>query len=349
MKGRKIGVAVVCVVCVFLIVSAFFAKDFVLYDYHMNVLDYRYEKTEEEKPLSANTSIWFSYGNAGKAVYYGINGKIQEDSLTVYALTQTGEVSVTKGNENPIRQDSLGHFIAVLPMTELDIDGDGEAEKVYDYARADLGPNAFNPAPQRFLIKEIPFELVFAERKYIMVYYGNEILKDAEVFVTSYNGEQKRYQTDEHGWIRGLSNRDIREGFTASYSPDGKLVYRMHYALEDYPYFSVHFWKAHLPLVVIFALAGIGIAAVYLIRNRMERHNPAYAIYSRERAGIYPGTLQQKTNSKFLLIRWLCLFAGMFLWTYAGKLIHQGQVLNEISIPVFSCPFNLDQVVEVPC
>ena len=62
MKGRKIGVAVVCVVCVFLIVSAFFAKDFVLYDYHMNVLDYRYEKTEEEKPLSANTSIWFSYG-----------------------------------------------------------------------------------------------------------------------------------------------------------------------------------------------------------------------------------------------------------------------------------------------
>jgi hypothetical protein len=26
----------------------------------------------------------------------------------------------------------------------------------------------------------MPFELVFAERKYIMVYYGNEILKDAE-------------------------------------------------------------------------------------------------------------------------------------------------------------------------
>ena len=39
----------------------------------------------------------------------------------------------------------------------------------------------------------------------------------------------------------------------------------------------------------------------------------------------------------------------MFLWTYAGKLIHQGQTLNEVSIPVFSCPFNLDQVVEVPC
>ncbi len=349
MKGRKIGTAVVCAVCAFLIVSPFFAKDFVLYDFHMNVSDYHYAKTQEEKPLSADTAVWFSYGDGGKAVYYGVNEEIQEDRLTVYALTQTGEVSVTRGKEDPIRQDSLGHFIAALPAAELDIDGDGKAEKVYDYARADFGLNAFNPAPQRFLTEEIPFELVFAERKYIMVYYGNEILKDAEVLVTSYNGEQKRCRTDEHGWIQGLTNRDIREGFTAVYPPDGENVYRMHYALEDYPYFSVHFWKAHLPLAVIFALAVIGIMAVYLIRNRMERNNPAYAIYSRERAGVYPGTLHQKTNSKFLFVRWLCLFTGMFLWTYAGRLIHQGQTLNEISIPVFSCPFNLDQVAEVPC
>lgn len=34
--------------------------------------------------------------------------------------------------------------------------------------------------------------------------------------VTSYNGEQKSYQTDEHEWIHGLTNRDIREGFTAA-------------------------------------------------------------------------------------------------------------------------------------
>ena len=51
MYKRKVGTAIVCAVCVFLIVSAFFAKDFVLYDYHMNVSDYHYTKTEEEKPL----------------------------------------------------------------------------------------------------------------------------------------------------------------------------------------------------------------------------------------------------------------------------------------------------------
>lgn len=349
MKERKYGIAIVCAVSAFLVVSAFFAKNFVLYDFNMNVLDYSYSKMEGEKPQSADTSIWFSFGTNGREFYYGLDSEIQDNDFTIYSLTQSGDVSVIQGNENPIEQNSLGHFIASIPATKQDIDKDGKAEIVYDYARADLGLNAFNPAPQRFKEASIPFELVFAERKYIMVYYKNEILTNADILVISHDGEQKNYRTDKHGRIRGLPNRDIREGFTATYSLDGNIVYRMHYALEDYPYFSAHFFAAHIPLLIIFVLAGIGIIVVHLIRNWNHRHEPAYAIYSREQTGIYPSTLQQKTNSRFLLIRWICLFAGMFLWAYFGKLIHQGQTLNEISIPVFSCPFNLDQVVEVPC
>lgn len=349
MKRRKYGIALVCAVSVFLLVSAFFAKDFILYDFHMNVSDYGYSKTEGKKPQSVDTAIWFSFGTNGRELSYSLDTEMQDDILTIYSLTQSGEVAVVEGGKNPIEQDSLGHFIASIPAVKQDIDDDGEEETVYDYARADLGLNAFNPAPQRFRETRIPFELVFAERKYIMVYFENEILSNADILVVSHDGEQKIYRTDEHGWIQGLPNRDIREGFTAAYSPDGELVYRMHYALEDYPYFSAHFFKAHIPLLVIFGLASVGIMLVQFIRNQRNKRDPAYAIYSRERAGIYPGTLLHKTDSKFLLIRWICLFAGMFLWTYAGKLIHQGQVLNEISIPVFSCPFNLDQVAEVPC
>lgn len=33
MKERKIGIAIVCAVCAFLIVSAFFARDFVFFDF----------------------------------------------------------------------------------------------------------------------------------------------------------------------------------------------------------------------------------------------------------------------------------------------------------------------------
>lgn len=341
MKKRKIGLAVLCVVSVFLLVSAFFAKDFVFFDYHMNAQDYSFSITQSEKPTSADTAVWFSFGEAGKALQISLADGIKTEDVAIYGLA--GESYKTTGLENPIHQDSLGHFIAALPPTEQ------EGKTIYESARADLGPNAFNPVPQRFHIPEIPLELVFAERKYIMVYFQGEVLTDAEVFVTGWDGAAKTYTTDSHGWISGLPNRDIREGFTASYSPDGKTVYKMHYALEDYPYFSAHFFAAYLPLVLIFLLTAIGIAAVQIVRNQLEKKDPAYAIYSREKAGIYPSAINQKGGSGFLLVRWLCLFAGAFLWTFAGKLIHQGQVLNEVSIPVFSCPFNLDQVAEVPC
>ena len=80
-----------------------------------------------------------------------------------------------------------------IPMTEADIDEDWEAEKVYDYARADLGLDAFNPTPQRFLTEEISFGLMLAERRYIMVYYGNEILKDAAIFAGGYEFDRIRF------------------------------------------------------------------------------------------------------------------------------------------------------------
>ena len=75
----------------------------------------------------------------------------------------------------------------------------------------------------------------------------------------------------------------------------------------------------------------------------------AYAVYSRERPGFGSHPLRERTNSKFLLTRWLFLLFGFFFWTYAGKLIHQGQALNQIAVPVFSCPFNLDQTLESSC
>ena len=199
MRKRKIGTAIVCAVCAFLVVSAFFAKDFMFYDFHMEASDYRYTRSEEERPRSADSSVWFSYGSQRKELRYGLDEAFSASDLTIYSLKQNGEVSVSRGNENPIRPDSLGYFIATLPVAEQDVDRDGTQEKVYDFARGDLGPNAFNPAPQRFHTAQIPFELVFAERKYIMVYYENEILTDGEILVTSYNGEQKVLNISRRG------------------------------------------------------------------------------------------------------------------------------------------------------
>ena len=92
-------------------------------------------------------------------------------------------------------------------------------------------------------------------------------MTDTEVTVTDGNGSEAVYRTDNHGWISGLPIETLRSGFTASYSPDDQNVYRMYYLVEDYEYFTVHFFKAHIPLLIILALTALGIVIVYFLRE----------------------------------------------------------------------------------
>ena len=52
MKKERIGRLAVYAVCALLTVAAFFAKDFIFYDFHMEVSDYDYVKSDKEKGLS---------------------------------------------------------------------------------------------------------------------------------------------------------------------------------------------------------------------------------------------------------------------------------------------------------
>lgn len=349
MKREKHGLILVYIICATLTVAAFFAKDFVLYDFHMQPSDYTYQETTQKQPAQAGTNIWFSYG-ADRELLYGFSQGIAANDIQLYARTAESAERITMADMTPIREDFYGNFIAALPAQILDADGDGEPETVYDFARADLGPHAYEPFPVRFNLPEIPFELTLFNRKYIQVYWNGQLLTEGDISVASSDGAEHHYTINHNGWIDGLPIKDIRKGFTATYSPDGETVYRMYYALEDYPYFSEHFFKAHLPLLAVLLLSAAGIVIVQLIRMRYARRDPAYEIYSREHIGFRAGnSLKTKTSSRFLLIRWLCLIAGMFLWTYAGKVINQGQALNEIAVPVLACPFNIDQIVETPC
>lgn len=348
MKAWKRGMGIVLILCALLVIASFFAKEFVFYDFHMEPSDYTYQRSDNPRPEGAASDIWFSYGT-DRELQYGFTGGIEDGSLRFYATTSDGPKEVSLSDTEPLLQSFSGNFIAALPARELDVDDDGMAETVYDFARADLGPHAFDPFPVYFHLPEIPFELALFNRNSIQVSWEGQPLSGGEVEITSYDGTVSRYDVGEDGRIADLPVRDIRNGFTAAYSPDAETVYRMYFALEDYPYFSLRFWKAHLPLLLTLGLTALGIAAVQMIRTWRERRNPAAGIYGRERVGIYKSPLRTKTSSRFLLIRWLCLFAGMFLWTYAGRLIGQGQALNMVAVPVFSCPFNLDQVVETPC
>ena len=348
MKKAKIGTAAVYVICALLTIAAFFAKDFVLYDFEMEPSNYRYTESDAERDFHAETSFWFSFG-PDRELQYGFADNVSPDSIRLYARTENELIPITAQDMNPIREDFIGYFAAALPAQFIDVDGDGTAETVYDFARADLGPHTYELEPREFNSSDFPFEVAFAERKVIQVFYHNELLTDRSVTVVSADGTAQTYYTDNNGWIDGLPIDVLRSGFTVSYSPDGQNVYRMYYAIEDYDYFSLHFFKAYLPLLVVLLLTAIGIVIVYVIRERYARRDPAYAIYSRERPGFRAANLNNKTSSKFLLIRWLFLIFGFLLWTYLGKVIAQGQALNQIAVPTFSCPFNLDQTLESSC
>ena len=342
MKKIKYGTAAVWIICALLTLAAFFAKDFVLYDFQMMPFNYAYTRSET-KPAQASSALWFTLG-ADRELQYGYDDGIDPAAVLLYGKTEAEVQPLTSADMAPIREDLIGYFVAALPARQEN------GRTVHDFARADIGPHTYELAPREFNIPEIPFEVAYAERKYIQVFYQNQLLTDAEVTVTDGNGSEAVYRTDDHGWISGLPIETLRSGFTASYSPDGQNVYRMYYLVEDYEYFTVHFFKAHIPLLIILALTALGIVIVCFLREWYCRKDPAYAVYGRERPSFGVGhPLRERTNSKFLLIRWLFLIFGFFFWTYAGKIIHQGQALNQIAVPVFSCPFNLDQTLESSC
>lgn len=354
MKKYKWGRITVYIICAMLTIAAFFANRIVLFQFHMMPQDYHFAAETGKPPAKTKSSVWFTYGS-GRELKLWTDAGLERTELhtskpSVYAKTTREMTKVDMGEENPIHEDFMGYLIAVMDKRQEDMDGDGNMETVYDSARADFGPHAYAAVPRGFHSEHIPFELCFEERKKIQVFYNGKLVAGHHVFVTTADFNNKKFETDSDGYIKKLPVKYIRDGLTVSFEPEPGIYYRMYYALEDYDYFTTHFWKAQIPLVLIMVLTAVGIFLVYFIRERYLKKTPEYQIYSREKAGVYKASpLKNKTDSHFLFIRWLFLLAGFFLWTYAGKLISQGQVLNQVAVPVFSCPFNLDQTLESSC
>lgn len=141
--------------CALLVIAAFFARDFVLYDFHLEPSYYTYQRTDQARPEGVASDVWFTYG-ADRALQYGISDGIRETAIQLYAKTTDSAQAIAASDMEPIRQDFYGNFIAALPAWEWDLDGDGATETVYDFARADLGPHAFDPFPVCSICRRSP-------------------------------------------------------------------------------------------------------------------------------------------------------------------------------------------------
>lgn len=222
MKKTKIGTALVYFICILLTAAAFFAKNFVLYDFHMMPSDYEYKETDQKRPMQADSSVWFTYG-FDREVQYGVSEGISADMLMIYAKTEEKAVPVSAEDLSPVREDLIGYVVAAAPVRELDLDGDGRMENVYDFAHADFGAHTYELTPRAFHLQEIPFELAFEERKVIQVFYQGEPLVGGQVTVTEADGGQKVYTTEQHGWIDGLPIRNIRGVLPSAIPQTGRM------------------------------------------------------------------------------------------------------------------------------
>jgi ferredoxin len=351
MNKRKYKKWFVYALCAALIFLAFFSAELVFYDFEIEPANYSYSEIEQEQPLQADAFIWFSYGD-GKELFFNYTDNISIDDIRFYALTEEDAVQITAEDMRPIRDDFLGYFIAAQPVQNRDVDGDGTLETVYNFARTDMGIRwalEYGLFPRAFNSEDIPFEVVFADRRRVEVHYWHKPLANQKVMVISADGRSRTYYTNERGWIPGLNLADIRKGITVSYSPGGSEIYRMYYRVESYPFFS-HLLTTVTPLLRVLSLSVVAIIICLLIRRQIEKKNPAYAIFSREKPSVIQGSpLNDKTNSKFMTVRWLSLAATMFLWMYGGRIFGAQQALNDVGIPLLSCPYNQDIILENGC
>lgn len=347
MKKELIGKILVTLICVLLVIISFYAKKIIFYDANMATSDFKYTQTTQDKPLHAKTNIWFDYG-AQRELKFGFDKSINSSEIKIFSKENgTQIVSYNKDDFGPIKPNSVGYLIASAPEQYIDINQDGIEEKVFDFTRTEFGPYAYLGGPSElFNTNKIPFELLFSHGKHIKVYYKGNCLSNGTITVVSKDGTTKDYNIDEEGNIESLPISNIRNGFTGIYTPDGKTYYRMYYILEGYQYFSRHYFTGYIPLLLLIGYSFVGIILVYFIREAINRKNLNHKVYSRKNS---TKTNQLKKTSKFEKIRWFFMIISFLLWNFLGYILMQGQLLNDYTIPTFTCPLNFDQIIQTPC
>lgn len=345
MKKQRIGRIIVLLICIIILITSIFAKKIVFYDAEMKPSDYSYVRTDI-KPEQARTRFWFSYGEK-RELQYGYNEDIDIDRVEIFTKIGNKVVSSTNDKYDEIKADSTGYVIAVVPEQKFDIDNDGEHEKIYDFARTEFGTHAYlGGPPELFNSKDIKFELMFSGYKYMQVYFNNKLVTEGNITVISEDGKSKEYKINEKGQIDNLPISNIRRGFTGIYTIDGQEYYRMYYVLEGYKDFSIHYFMAYVPLLLTLIYTVIGIIIVCIIRSLYYKNDTIYSKYSKRKINTFT---HKKEMTKFQKIRWTCLILSFLAWTFLGKILTQGQLLNQINVPTFSCPFNFDQMLESSC
>lgn len=332
MKSRKAKIWL-AVAAVLLCVLSYFAADLPFFTFDEPLERALLTTVQDGDALS------FTYANDALTLHTG------GAEVTVYALTYSGAAVVEGGSAPSFPADSMGSFAAVAAPEIRDADGDGLTETVLAAAKTDMEfTQEYATSFNEFGPEVLSFEAVFEERDHFILRFQGETLTNASVTVIFPNGKKQTSVTDENGLLKGVSLNDVRDGVTFLYRAADGRAYTLAYRVEDNTLLTLRWLSAMQPFLIIVLLSVICILLDVWLRKGLYK-----------KAGMSSGktraTARDARNglgrSGFMTVRWIVMVLSFALLIFGGRLF--GNALKSVSLPVFACPYNLDQLTEAGC
>lgn len=320
MKKKTIGKILFGVFAAVICAAAYFAAD---------IAFFQYDDPLERASLSVvsdGEELSFTYNNDAITLHGG-------DSTTVYALTTDGIAAVEGTDTKSLPSNFLGSFAAVQT--------DGNVTRI---AKTDMEyTQGYSASANLFLSEEIPFEVAYVDRKKFTVYFESKPLADTDITVTLADGTEKVLSTDENGDITGLNLNDARNGLRFTYQTDNH-TYTIHYQVEADTIFTMRWLSAMLPFGIIILISAVCIALDVLLRK---------LLYKKEKLPVGKTGITARDKRKkrlvfgFQTVRWAVMILSFALLIFGSRLT--GTVFSNVQLPVFACPYNLNQLTNAGC
>jgi polyferredoxin len=118
-------------------------------------------------------------------------------------------------------------------------------------------------------------------------------------------------------------------------------------AIVDTPLLSLQFLLAMTPFLIIIALSVLCILLCLWLRKRIIKKDPLMGRFANERTGAAKTAIKGQRRFGFMSIRWFIMSGSFLALVYGGKLL--GQWYSYITIPIFACPLNQEQLIGSSC
>ncbi|MBQ9268240.1 MAG: 4Fe-4S binding protein [Oscillospiraceae bacterium] len=112
-------------------------------------------------------------------------------------------------------------------------------------------------------------------------------------------------------------------------------------------FLSLKYLKNLLPLILILLLSALGILICIGVRKRIIRKDPAFGRFFEARTGSAGKKVPGQRKLGFMTVRWAAMLAASFLMIFGGTVLSLR--FAEVSLPIFSCPVNTEQMTESSC